>query len=137
MAGKYNEYDHVALKPNFSQDPNRETKLKILEQTQVTSGNDDPLLHYVHRNHIPPTFFKLMRVLVMNNAEVNRFATCVDANMLDFVGYRNELAMLGMTHALLQTRLMKLQNFSLDRNHVKPWQRYALMYRDGKYIFEA
>lgn len=75
-----------------------------------------------------------MRVLVMNDTEISYYANCMDATMLDFVGYRNELAMLNTTQSLLQFKLMNVQKLPVSRDQAtKPWQQYALMYRDGKY----
>ncbi|KAI9319676.1 hypothetical protein BX666DRAFT_1915131 [Dichotomocladium elegans] len=130
----YNEFDHVALKPNFSQDPNGQLKLQILSQAGVASGNEsDPLLYYVHRNNVPASFWKLMRVLVMNPIETQYYAECTNASEFDFIGYRNELAMLSTVQKLLQSRLMNVNNCPADRNAAATaWQRYALMYRDGQ-----
>ncbi|KAF7722202.1 hypothetical protein EC973_003556 [Apophysomyces ossiformis] len=129
---EFNEHDHVALKPNFSRDPNYQEKMAILQQCQVASGNEDTLIHYVHRSHIPDSFLKLMRVLVMTNTEMTSYATCTNKNLLDFIGYRNELAMLIMTNNLLTSRLHAIQKVALDRQNATWWQKYALMYRDGQ-----
>ncbi|CDH54294.1 hypothetical protein RO3G_06808 [Lichtheimia corymbifera JMRC:FSU:9682] len=130
---KYNEYDHFAIKPNFSQDPNGPIKLNLLSQANIVSGNDDPLLNYVHRQSAPDSLWKLMRVLVMNETEISYYANCTDASMLDFVGYRNELAMLNTTQSLLQFKLMNVKRLPVSRDQAaKPWQQYALMYRDGQ-----
>ncbi|GAA5811478.1 hypothetical protein MFLAVUS_004915 [Mucor flavus] len=129
---KYNEHDHVALKPNFSRDPNHEMKMKIIQQCNITSGNLDPLTFYIHRNHIPTVFFKLMRVLVMNSMETKYYSICADEQLLDFVGYRNELAMLSMTLALLNNRLHAIKPLDVDVNNITYWQRFCLMYRKGQ-----
>ncbi|KAG0168983.1 hypothetical protein DFQ28_005287 [Apophysomyces sp. BC1034] len=127
-----NEHDHVALKPNFSRDHYHNEKLSILQQCGVESGNHDPLIHYVHRGHIPEAFLKLMRVLVMNDNETLNYTKCTDGSLLDFVGYRNELAMLIMTNTLLGSRLHAIERVALDRHQATWWQHYALMYRDGQ-----
>ncbi|KAL1932934.1 hypothetical protein VTP01DRAFT_8612 [Rhizomucor pusillus] len=129
---EYNEFDYVALKPNFSQDPNQAIKKQIISQAGITSEHDDPLLHYIHRNNIPSSFYRLMRVLMMNPLEVKYYANCSDSTLYEFIGYRNELAMLNMTIALLQNRLLAIQKLSVDRTHLKPWQRFIFMYRDGQ-----
>lgn len=72
-----------------------------------------------------------MRVLMMNPLEVKYYANCSDSTLYEFIGYRNELAMLNMTIALLQNRLLAIQKLSVDRTHLKPWQRFIFMYRDG------
>lgn len=67
----------------------------------------------------------------MNPLEVAYYANCSDPTLYDFIGYRNELAMLNMIIALLQSRLLTIQRLSIDRTNLKPWQRYVFMYRDG------
>ncbi|CEP16037.1 hypothetical protein [Parasitella parasitica] len=129
---KYNEFDHVAVKPNFSQDPNQETKLNILKQCQVSSDNADPLVFYFHRNNMPRAFFKLMRVLVMNSLETEHYAMCTDGNLLDFVGYRNEITMISMTLSLFKSKLYALKSVQLEKEHIPYWQTFALMYRAGQ-----
>ncbi|KAG1224576.1 hypothetical protein G6F35_003933 [Rhizopus arrhizus] len=130
---EYNEYDHIALKPNFSQDLNYATKLSILRNCGVSSGNADEFTFYIHRNNIPPTFFKLMRVLVMNSMETAYYANCNDSKFLDMVGYRNELSTLSMILALLKNRLLTLKSVTLDASdNIPPWQKYSLMYRSGQ-----
>ncbi|OAD72856.1 hypothetical protein PHYBLDRAFT_169118 [Phycomyces blakesleeanus NRRL 1555(-)] len=127
-----NEHDHVALKPNFSRDPNGQVKLEILKQCHIESGNPDPLTYYVHREHIPQMFLKLMRVLVMNQTEAKIYIQCKDSQQLEWVGYRNELAMVAMTCALLQSRLNAIRAVELNRETTRWVQRCALMYRDGQ-----
>ncbi|KAI7866154.1 hypothetical protein BDF14DRAFT_1816675, partial [Spinellus fusiger] len=127
-----NEHDHVALKPNFSRDPNCELKLSILQKCTIISGNIEPLTHYVHRNHVPEAFLKLMRVLVMNAVEAEAYSQCEENNALAFVGYRNELAMIAMTCTLLQSKLNALQSVFLDREPEDMRRQYALMYRQGQ-----
>lgn len=77
-----------------------------------------------------------MRVLVMNGIEMEHYSICADAEYLDFVGYRNELSMLAMTLAILKSRLQALRstNFVVDDN-LPYWQKFALMYRSGTYLF--
>ncbi|KAI9488531.1 hypothetical protein BDB00DRAFT_847661 [Zychaea mexicana] len=128
-----NEYDHVALKPNISMDPNAQAKMDIIRQANVASfSEDDPLLNYIHQNSIPASFYKLMRIMVMNELELSCYQNCTDAAQLDFVGYRNEIAMLNTINALLQTRLRAIRNFTIDCKNITQWQRYALMYRKGQ-----
>ncbi|CAO3648430.1 unnamed protein product [Mucor fragilis] len=129
---EYNEFDHIAIKPNFSQDPNQETKLSILKQCQVSSGNADPLTFYFHRSNLPESFFQLMRVLVMNSMETEHYAICADAHLLDFVGYRNEITMITMTLALLKSKLHAIKSVQLETEHIPYWQQFALMYRAGQ-----
>ncbi|CAO0790008.1 unnamed protein product [Mucor circinelloides] len=129
---EYNEFDHIAIKPNFSQDPNQETKLNILKQCQVSSGNADPLTFYFHRSNLPESFFQLMRVLVMNSIETEHYAICADARLLDFVGYRNEITMISMTLSLLKSKLHAIKSVHLETEHIPYWQKFALMYRTGQ-----
>lgn len=106
--------------------------MKIIEQCKITSGNVDPLTFYIHRHHIPNVFFQLMRVLVMNSMETEYYSICSDPQLLDFVGYRNELSMLSMTLALLKNRLHALElPLDVDMNNITYWQRFCLMYRSG------
>lgn len=73
-----------------------------------------------------------MRVLVMNSMETKYYSICADEQLLDFVGYRNELAMLSMTLALLNNRLHAIKPLDVDVNNITYWQRFCLMYRKGK-----
>lgn len=76
-----------------------------------------------------------MRVLVMNRMETEYYSTCTDANLLNFVGYRNELSMLSMTLALITHRLRAIRNTTFTVNDdTKHWQKFSLMYRAGKFI---
>lgn len=74
-----------------------------------------------------------MRVLVMNSIETEYFAICADANLLDFVGYRNEITMISMTLSLLKSKFHALKSVQLENEHIPYWQKFALMYRAGKY----
>lgn len=132
---EHNEHDHISLKPNFSRDPNYEIKLNILKECKVLSGNTDQLVFYIHRDNIPAEFFKLMRVLVMNGIETQHYSVCADAELLDFVGYRNELSMLSMTLAILKSRsqALKTHRFVVD-DSLTYTQKCALMYRSGKFL---
>ncbi|CAO3697257.1 unnamed protein product [Rhizopus stolonifer] len=130
---EYNEYDHISLKPNFSQDMNYAIKLNILKNCNISSGNSDEFTYYIHRNNISPEFFKMMRVLVMNSMETACYKDCSNSALLEKVGYRNELSMLSMTLALLKARLFALKSVTLDvSDNIRPWQKYALMYRSGQ-----
>jgi hypothetical protein len=73
-----------------------------------------------------------MRVLVMNSLEIEYHHDCTQSKYLDFVGYRNELSMISMTMALLQSRIQNITSVSLDKSNLKEWQTFALMYRAGK-----
>lgn len=74
-----------------------------------------------------------MRVLVMNRMETEYYSACTNTDLLDFVGYRNELSMLSMTLALLTHRLRAIKNitYTVD-DEIKYWQKFSLMYRAGK-----
>ena len=114
-------------------DPNAQAKLHIIEQANVVSSSkEEPLLNYIHQNNIPSSFYKLMRIMVMNELELSCYLDCTDSSLLDFVGYRNEISMLNTINALLQARLMAIRNFSADTKHITSWQKYAIMYRQGK-----
>ncbi|KAI8979311.1 hypothetical protein BDF20DRAFT_868834 [Mycotypha africana] len=128
---EYNEYDHVALKPNFSQDPNFEVKRQILQQNNISSGNVDPLTFYIHWNNIPAAYFKLMRVLVMNSVEMEHYKQCTNPRFIEFIGYRNELCMLSMTLQVLETKLRAIQSVDLKKDNLRDSQKFALMYRKG------
>lgn len=73
-----------------------------------------------------------MRVLCMNSTEVAMYAQCSDIRLLDFVGFRNELAMLDTFTKLFHFRLAKLQANPVNREKATQAQKYAIMYRDGK-----
>ncbi|KAI8378000.1 uncharacterized protein BYT42DRAFT_496811 [Radiomyces spectabilis] len=60
------------------------------------------------------------------------YSSCNDSQLLSFVGFRNELAMLSTTRALLQSRLQAIKSVALDRQNATWWQKFALMYRDGQ-----
>ncbi|KAI9263181.1 hypothetical protein BDA99DRAFT_509528 [Phascolomyces articulosus] len=114
-------------------DPNAQVKLQIVQQANVVSSSEnEPLLNYIHRSNIPPSFYKLMRIMVMNELELSNYLNCTDASLLDFVGYRNEITMLNTVNALLQARLIAIRNFSLNCSNLTPWQKYAMMYRQGQ-----
>ncbi|RCH80486.1 hypothetical protein CU098_001171, partial [Rhizopus stolonifer] len=135
---EHNEHDFIALKTNFSQDPNQQIKLEILKQCQVSSDNADPFTFYLHRHIIPSAFFRMMRVLVMNNMETKFYSQCTDSSLLDFVGYRNEIMTLDTVISLLQSRLRVLQSVDLTGTDLTYWQKYALMYRQGQEdVFES
>ncbi|KAI8875039.1 SET domain-containing protein [Backusella circina FSU 941] len=129
---EYNDHDHITIKPNFKQDPDYETKLKILQQCHITSGNADPYTFYMLRNSIPPSFFQLMRVLVMNTLELEYYFKCTQSEYLDFVGYRNELSVILTITTILKSRLRNITSISLDKDNHKEWQTFALMYRAGQ-----
>lgn len=76
-----------------------------------------------------------MRVLVMNSMETEHFAFCTDTNLLDFVGYRNEITMISMTLSLLKSKLYALKSVKLGNELIPYWQKFALMYRAGKYTY--
>lgn len=73
----------------------------------------------------------------MNSAETEYYSICADSQLLEFVGYRNELSMLSMTLALLKSRLhaLKTVSFTVDES-ISEWQKFSLMYRSGKNIFQ-
>ncbi|KAI9020710.1 hypothetical protein CLU79DRAFT_703687 [Phycomyces nitens] len=68
----------------------------------------------------------------MNQAEADIYSQCRDPQLLEWVGYRNELAMVAMTCALLQSRLNAIRAVVLNRDTTRWVQRCALMYRDGQ-----
>lgn len=72
-----------------------------------------------------------MRVLVMNPLETQYYANCSDAQLLDFVGYRNEISMISMTTAMLKSKLHALKSVQLPTDNLPYWQKFALMYRAG------
>ncbi|KAI8100068.1 uncharacterized protein BX664DRAFT_255930 [Halteromyces radiatus] len=68
----------------------------------------------------------------MNDTELFHYRDCTDSDRLDFISYRNELAMLSVTTILLQSRVLALKNDVINRDTPTWWQRYALIYRDGQ-----
>ncbi|ORX48203.1 SET domain-containing protein [Hesseltinella vesiculosa] len=129
-----NEYDYITIKPNISTDPNGPLKLQILKNCNVTSGNLDPLVHYIHHNHIPEAFWKTMRVLIMNTFELEYYATCNDPGQLDWISHRNEFAMTTVCTSLLQSRIFELKRSVLPRENLSSCQHYALIYRDSQQL---
>ncbi|KAI8645188.1 hypothetical protein BD408DRAFT_339163 [Parasitella parasitica] len=68
----------------------------------------------------------------MNGIETEHYATCTDGNLLDFVGYRNEITMISMTLSLFKGKLYALESVQLEKQHIPYWQKFALMYRAGQ-----
>ncbi|KAI9472414.1 MAG: hypothetical protein EXX96DRAFT_354937 [Benjaminiella poitrasii] len=73
-----------------------------------------------------------MRVVVMNNIEVDYYKDCKDPAFLNFVGYRNELSMISMILALLNTRMIALTSSPITNKNLSSCEKYALMYRKGQ-----
>ncbi|KAI8340520.1 hypothetical protein BC941DRAFT_348088 [Chlamydoabsidia padenii] len=68
----------------------------------------------------------------MNGVELAHYEHCSDPHALEFVGFRNELAMLSVTTGLIQSRVFAMKNDQLNRVNPTWWQKYALIYRDGQ-----
>lgn len=151
--------DMVTLKTNFSRDPDQERKTEILRYLGVTADS----VHYLRRNMIPDQLLATMRVMAMNPVEVTRcHATIQDydqegedgeddaareqrlentslaikttlSSELQFVGLRNEFAMLDLMDMLLQTKLQGIvewdQKLSPPQNSA---QEFIKFYRQGQ-----
>ncbi|RUP44732.1 hypothetical protein BC936DRAFT_149074 [Jimgerdemannia flammicorona] len=124
-----NPYDYVHLKVNFSRDPQAATKQLILDRIGMTD-----LKHFIQREHVPAALLAQLRVLVMNRTETTRYAGVAGPDF-EFVGYRNELAMLGMLERLLGAKLDVLRRVGetlAEEEEWKEWQRFAVWYREGQ-----
>lgn len=131
-----NPFDYVVLKPNFSRDPNAAAKEQILKNCRLVSGNgqgeDRELVFYVTKTNIPDDLFAVFRVLVMNATETKQYLEAAkEREDLEFVGYRNEYAMLEILQGLLNSKLFSIANPGLDIENATLWQQQALYYRKG------
>ncbi|KAG9071428.1 hypothetical protein KI688_005640 [Linnemannia hyalina] len=154
-----NADDMVTLKTNFSRDPDQERKTEILKYLGVTADT----VHYLRRSMIPEQLLATMRVMAMNPIEVTRcYATIQDydqegedgeddaareqrlestnlvikttlSSELQFVGLRNEFAMLDLMDILLGTKLQGIvewdQKLSPPQNSA---QEFIKFYRQGQ-----
>ncbi|KAF9134056.1 hypothetical protein BGW39_008275 [Mortierella sp. 14UC] len=160
-----NADDFVSLKTNFSRDPDQERKSEILKFLGVAGDT----VHYLKRNVIMDLLLMTMRVMAMNPAEVTRYHAMVGeydqegeegedaaareqrlkdtklatetvlSSELQFVGLRNEFAMLDLMDMLLHTKLQGVvewdQELSTPENSV---QEFVKIYRQGqKEILES
>jgi len=134
-----NPFDYVVLKPNFSRDPNAAAKEQILKNCRLVSGNgqgeDRELVFYVTKTNIPDDLFAVFRVLVMNATETKQYLEAAkEREDLEFVGYRNEYAMLEILQGLLNSKLFSIANPGLDIENATLWQQQALYYRKGQLV---
>ena len=131
---KDNPYDYVVLKPNFSQDPDADIKQQILQDCNLVSQTDKDreLVFFVTKDNIPEDLLAVFRVLVMNSTETENYMSADRRELLDFVGYRNEFAMLNTLATLLNYKVQSLLRTEPDLPEPKPWQLDALEYRAGK-----
>lgn len=106
--------------------------MAIIKRLKLESGNTDPLTYYIHENHIPNIFFKVMRIFVMNPSDIYYYCNCENSDQLEFISFRNEVAMLCIFKQLLQSRLINLKQPELDRENITSVsQKFALIYRNG------
>ncbi|CAO3643652.1 unnamed protein product [Cunninghamella blakesleeana] len=127
-----NEFDHISLKANITRDPQYAEKMEIIKRLKLESGNIDSLTYYIHKNNIPDIFFKVMRIFVMNSSDIYYYRDCQNSDQLEFISFRNELAMVSIFKQLLQSRLVNLKQTELDRENITTIsQQFALIYRDG------
>ncbi|KAG2182609.1 hypothetical protein INT44_005588 [Umbelopsis vinacea] len=131
---KDNPYDYVVLKPNFSQDPDADIKQQILQDCDLISQTDKDreLVFFVTKDNIPEDLLAVFRVLVMNSTETENYMSADRRELLDFVGYRNEFAMLNTLATLLNYKVQSLLGTEPDVPEPKPWQQDALEYRAGQ-----
>lgn len=85
---------------------------------------------------MPPALLAQLRVLVMKQTETERYAEeTVSEGEFEFVGYRNELAMLLMLEGMLKGKLEVLRRFGEELPEEEEgwteWQRFAIWYREG------
>ncbi|KAG9294123.1 hypothetical protein G9A89_021482 [Geosiphon pyriformis] len=100
-----NPDDWVIVKVNFSHDPQREIKLRILEQTNLLD-----LVHFIKPNFIPTKLLSQLRILVMTSVEAARYKNIAVDHEFEFIGYRNEIAMLESLKLLLSKKLVGLND---------------------------
>jgi hypothetical protein len=129
-----NPYDYVVLKPNFSQDPDADVKQQILQDCNLISQTDKDreLVFYVSKDNVPEDLFAVFRVLVMNNTETENYMSAHRRELLDFVSYRNEFAMLNTLATLLDYKVRSLLATEPNITSPNPWQQDALEYRAGR-----
>ncbi|KAH8552248.1 hypothetical protein BGW37DRAFT_491184 [Umbelopsis sp. PMI_123] len=129
-----NPYDYVVLKPNFSQDPDADVKQQILQDCNLISQTDKDreLVFYVSKDNVPEDLFAVFRVLVMNNTETENYMSAHRRELLDFVSYRNEFAMLNTLATLLDYKVRSLLATEPNITSPNPWQQDALEYRAGQ-----
>ncbi|KAF9143390.1 hypothetical protein BGX30_000544 [Mortierella sp. GBA39] len=156
---KGNADDMVTLKTNFSRDPDQERKTEILKYLGVTADT----VHYLRRNMIPEQLLATMRVMAMNPVEATRcYATIQDydqegedgeddaareqrlentnlvikttlSSELQFVGLRNEFAMLDLMDMLLGTKLQGIVEWDQKLNPPQnSAQEFIKFYRQGQ-----
>ncbi|CAO3664498.1 unnamed protein product [Umbelopsis ramanniana] len=131
---KDNPYDYVVLKPNFSQDPDADIKQQILQDCNLVSQTDKDreLVFFVTKDNIPEDLLAVFRVLVMNSTETENYMSADRRELLDFVGYRNEFAMLNTLATLLNYKVQSLLGTEPELPEPKHWQLDALEYRAGQ-----
>ncbi|KAF9974249.1 hypothetical protein BGZ73_002394 [Actinomortierella ambigua] len=132
---KNNPDDHVALKANFSRDPDRDRKRAILERAGLSVES----VHYLRHEGIPASLLMAMRVMAMNPYEAEYYYGYFPMkgrsmkDMLEFVGFRNEFAMLDLLDLLFGSKVQALHDsdrfLSEPKNDI---QRFALIYRNGQ-----
>ncbi|KAF9166640.1 hypothetical protein DFQ26_007337 [Actinomortierella ambigua] len=132
---KDNPDDHVTLKANFSRDPDRDRKRVILERAGISMES----VHYLGHESIPASLLMTMRVMAMNPYEVEYFYGYSPMNersmkdILEFVGFRNEFAMLDLLDLLLGSKIQALQDSDqFLKEPENAAQRFALVYRNGQ-----
>lgn len=124
------------MKPNFDRDPNAAAKYHILDSCGLLNATENnpegKPTFYLTRDHLPADLLAVFRVLIMNETETTVYMQADHRELLDFVGYRNELAMLEILGAMLAQKYQSLTVNEPDTgNQLHPWQQSALYYREG------
>ncbi|KAF9920495.1 hypothetical protein FBU30_009685 [Linnemannia zychae] len=151
--------DLVMLKTNFSRDPDQERKTEILKYIGITNDT----VHFLRRDVIPDSLLWAMRVMAMNPTELSRYHAMIQnldqngvdnetdearelrleiscltikANLekeLQFIGLRNEFAMLDLMDMLLGTKLQGMVEWDLKLNSSGvSMLEFVKIYRQGQ-----
>ncbi|ORX88619.1 SET domain-containing protein [Basidiobolus meristosporus CBS 931.73] len=125
-----NEVDYFALKINFRATSTVDLKELLLKRFGLTDFK-----HFLRRDgEIPENLAKQIRVLAMNRYELTLGQNLAAENM-EFLNYRNEIAMLQMYRQLLAQRLHVL-NTAVQQSSDPEEPSYAYtagkIYRDGQ-----
>ncbi|KAL1916423.1 uncharacterized protein VTP21DRAFT_5614 [Calcarisporiella thermophila] len=118
-----NPLDYVAVKLNFSGPAAASQRDSILKRHGL------PLRHFLRRQgDLPSELLASLRILVANDMEL----ASSDMN-IEFIGPRNELAMLSTLSDLLKRKLLAIRNGGIDLpTPTSRWQHYAKWYRRGQ-----
>ncbi|RIA84403.1 hypothetical protein C1645_742343 [Glomus cerebriforme] len=145
---KDNPDDWITIKLNFDQDPDREEKLEILKNLELSE-----LTHYIKKDYIPNKLLSQCRILVLNYFETMYFRQYYQekekdltyqegeisgnkrTDLFKFVGYRNEISMLEIFAMLLNRKLNAVivnEEETKNINQDTEMSIYVKIFRDGQ-----